>query len=347
MKKIAVIGHFGFGKNLLNGQTIKTKVLTEALKEQLGTENVSCVDTHGGVKTLVKIVARIFSVLKKHDDIIMLPAYNGVLIFTPLLSFFNKFAKKNLHYVVIGGWLPEYLDKHKFTGKLLKKNFKGIYVETTVMKDALIERNFENIRILPNYKSVDPVSETELSLADGYPVRACSFSRVTEKKGVLDAIKVVTEINNEIGETAIVLDIYGAIENGFEEEFNSAVENSPDCICYKGTVDHDNTVQALKEYDLQLFPTKFKTEGIPGSVVESFFAGTPVVSSKWNSFADVIDDGVTGIGFEIENYYDFKDKLQKLISNHELLNSMKKNCLKRAESYKQESIETLKRCFID
>ena len=27
MKKVCVIGHFGFGENLLNGQTIKTKIV--------------------------------------------------------------------------------------------------------------------------------------------------------------------------------------------------------------------------------------------------------------------------------------------------------------------------------
>ncbi len=347
MKKIAVIGHFGFGKNLLNGQTIKTKVLSQALKEQIGEDNVSCVDTHGGVKTLIKIIAKIHSVFKSHDDIVMLPAHNGVLIFTPLLSFVNKIARKRLHYVVIGGWLAQYLDRHKFAARLLGKNFHGIYVETSIMKRELLERNFENVCILPNYKGIYPISEEELRIVGDYPVRACSFSRVTEKKGVIDAINAVTHINNKMEKTAITLDIYGAIEDEFKEEFNSALENSPDYIRYEGSVDYDKTVQTLKEYDLQLFPTKFATEGIPGSVVEGFFAGLPVVSSKWNSFYDVIDDGVTGIGFELGNYDDFRCKLQELISNHSLINTMKKNCLKKAERYRKESIETLRRCFVD
>lgn len=346
MKKIAVIGHFGLGKNLINGQTIKTKVLTEALKEQIGEDNVCCVDTHGGIKALIKVILKTPSILRKNDDIIILPAQNGVLIFAPLLSFFNKFTKKKLQYVVIGGWLPGHFDKHKFIAKLYKKNFKGIYSETSIMRDELIRRNFENVYVLPNYKSIEPVPESGLKVVEGYPVRTCTFSRVTEKKGVLDAIKAVTEINNEMNKTVITLDIYGSIDEKFEAEFNSALKNSSDYICYKGAVDYNKTVQTLKEYDLQLFPTKFKTEGIPGSVVESFFAGTPVISAKWNSFEDVIDDGVTGIGFEIGNYNEFKNELQKLINNHSLLSTMKKNCLKKADTYKKESIETLKRYFV-
>ena len=197
MKKIAIVGHFGFGKNLLNGQTIKTKVLAEALKEQIGEDNVFCVDTHGRIKMLIKLILKMPLVLKRSDDIIMLPAHNGVLIFTPLLSFFNKFTKKNLHYVVIGGWLPEYLDKHKFTAKLLRKSFKGIYVETSVMKRDLQKLNFGNIHILPNYKNIKCLTKEELCEVIGSPIKACTFSRVTEKKGIVDAIKAVLDITKE------------------------------------------------------------------------------------------------------------------------------------------------------
>ena len=121
--------------------------------------------------------------------------------------------------------------------------------------------------------------------------------------------------------------------------------NVPNYIKYKGTVDFDKTVQTLKNYDLQLFPTKFKTEGIPGSVVESFFAGVPVVASRWNSFDDVIDDGVTGIGFEFGNYADFKDKLQILISEYESINQMKINCIGVAKEYREQSLMGLKKYF--
>ena len=82
MKKIAVIGHFGFGKKLLNGQTIKTKILAEALQHNLGEENIACIDTHGGVKKLIELLFKMPFVLKKNDEAIMFPAHNGILIFT-------------------------------------------------------------------------------------------------------------------------------------------------------------------------------------------------------------------------------------------------------------------------
>ena len=53
-KKVCVIGHFGEGKVLLNGQTVKTKIITEELQNQLGNEQVLKIDTHGGFKVLLK-----------------------------------------------------------------------------------------------------------------------------------------------------------------------------------------------------------------------------------------------------------------------------------------------------
>ena len=36
---------------------------------------------------------------------------------------------------------------------------------------------------------------------------------------------------------------------------------------------------------------------IPGTVIDAYAAGVPVISAKWESFADLIRDGETGIGY--------------------------------------------------
>ena len=51
-KKIAICGHFGFGKELLNGQTIKLRLLQNELEDKLGELNVEKIDTHNGLKRL-------------------------------------------------------------------------------------------------------------------------------------------------------------------------------------------------------------------------------------------------------------------------------------------------------
>lgn len=55
MIKLGICGHFGIGLNLLNGQTIKTKIVANEFRKQLGEEQVDIVDTHGGVKRVLNI----------------------------------------------------------------------------------------------------------------------------------------------------------------------------------------------------------------------------------------------------------------------------------------------------
>ena len=50
-----VIGHFAFGKDLLNGQTIKTKIIAKGLEDAYGTERVKKADTSGGATALMKL----------------------------------------------------------------------------------------------------------------------------------------------------------------------------------------------------------------------------------------------------------------------------------------------------
>ena len=54
MVRVSVLGHFAQGKELLNGQTVKTKIITDELENQLGAEQVLRIDTHGGWKVLLK-----------------------------------------------------------------------------------------------------------------------------------------------------------------------------------------------------------------------------------------------------------------------------------------------------
>ena len=67
--RVAVIGHFAFGKECFDGQTVKTKIVTNELCRQLGNDEVLKLDTAGGKSTLLKCIYR---VLKPDTGVIML-----------------------------------------------------------------------------------------------------------------------------------------------------------------------------------------------------------------------------------------------------------------------------------
>lgn len=341
MKKVCVMGHFGFGKDMLNGQTVKTKIVTTELERQLGTDQVMKIDTHGGAKVLPKVSLRLLRVFRECRNIIILPAHNGIRFFAPMCVAFNRIFRRKLHYVVIGGWLPEFLKKRKKLTKALM-SFDGIYVETNTMRKALEAQGFNNVYVMPNFKDLKILKESELVYHHTEPYRLCTFSRVMKKKGIEDAVNAVKTVNEQAGRTVYTLDIYGQIDDAQTEWFDEVKLNFPEYVNYRGVVSFDQSVDVLKEYFALLFPTGFFTEGIPGTIIDAYAAGVPVISAEWESFSDVVDKDVTGVGYAFGNFEELCLVLKNIALNPQIIQEMKKACIEKAKEFTPEvAIEIL------
>lgn len=329
MSRVAVIGHFGVGLDLANGQTIKTKIVTEAIEKNIG-ERVLIIDAHGGVKAIIPVILGCIKALKNCDNIILMLTENGLKVTVPILSIFNRFYKKRIHYIVIGGWLPKFLEKQELLEKQLKTFFK-IYVETNTMKKRLEEKGFENIVVMPNCKELTILDKKSLIYQNEEPLKICTFSRVMKEKGIGDLVKIVKEINCD--KKRIELDIYGQIDAQQTEWFNELKNDFPDFIHYGGTIPFDKSVETLKNYFMLIFPTRFYTEGIPGTIIDGYAAGIPVLSAKWESYSDVVDENKSGVGYEFNNVKSLKNKLLYCVNNPEIVNEMKEYCLFKSKEF--------------
>lgn len=334
--KVCVCGHFGFGKELLNGQTVKTKIVAAELERRLGAAAVTRKDTHGGIKALLTLPFSLFSALRKNDNVVILPAHNGLRVIAPLLAFENRFFHRRLHYAVIGGWLPAFLEERpRLTGAL--KCFDGIYVETHGMKRALEAMGFTNVAVMPNCKALTilaqevPVSPVE------EPYKLCTFSRVMKEKGIEDAVEAVKAVNTRHGRTVFSLDIYGPIDAAQGAWFAQLQQQFPPYVAYKGVIPFDQSTQALKDYTALLFPTRFFTEGVPGTIIDAYAAGVPVIAARWESYEDVADEEAT-IGYPFGDAQALCTALETLACDPEGILRRKKACLRAARRFMPETV---------
>lgn len=335
MKKVCVIGHFGLGEELLNGQTIKTKIVTKELERQLGKKQVMKIDTHGGIKVLVRLPFQVLSALKNCKNVIILPAHNGLRIITPLLSVENKLFRRRLHYVVIGGWLPNFVDSKKILRRQLKR-FNHIYVETSTMKITLQKQGFKNISIMPNCKELHILDESELVYNTSEPFKLCTFSRVMKEKGIEDAVNAVKAVNERLGRVVYELDIYGQVDSEQVEWFDELKKRFPEYVRYKGLVPFDKSTDVLKNYFLLLFPTYYEGEGFAGTIIDAFAAGVPVLASNWKYNAEIICNGHTGLVYD---KYDQLIATLVLIANKSIdVDSMRINCINESSKYLPKNV---------
>lgn len=335
LKKVCVIGHFGFGETLLNGQTVKTQTLTKELDRRFGESEVMKIDTRGGVKALLRLPFATLRALRSCKNVVILPAHNGLRVVTPLLSFWNFFYRRSLHYAVIGGWLQSFLKKRPILRRQLSR-FSGIYVETETMRRALTSLGLENAIVMPNCKELRVLAPEELKMPSEEPYRLCTFSRVMLEKGIGDAVEAVRTVNETFGRTVYTLDIYGQVEGGQEEWFSALQADFPNYVRYCGRIAPEKSVDAIRDCLALLFPTRFLTEGIPGTIIDAYAAGVPVISARWESYADLVEEGVTGVGYTILCPEELTQILLTFAEDRAPLLRMKGSCTRRALMYTPE-----------
>lgn len=338
MKKACVIGHFGFGQKLLNGQTVKAHIVADALAKHYGAEAIERIDSHctrGALWNLLRMPFLTLRAVRKSENVVILPAENGLRVIAPLLSFWNAFFRRGLHYAVIGGWLAPFLETRKGLSRVLSR-FRGIYVETSTMQKALNGMGLSNVFLMPNCKDLPILTSEEVELPLVEPYRLCTFSRVMREKGIEDAVTAVSRANEALGRTAFTLEIYGQVDAAQTEWFDALQKTFPEFVRYGGLVPYTESVATLKGSAALLFPTHFYTEGIPGTVIDAYAAGVPVISARWESFSDIIREGVTGIGFPMQDTDALTKLLVELSSSPERISSLREGCLRAAREYTPE-----------
>lgn len=332
VRNVCAIGHYRFGANLANGQTVKTRVVTDALERRLGRDQVLRMDTHGRL-ALLKAPFQVLRGLWTGRNLVLFPGFRGVRVLVPLAAGLNRLFDRSLHYVVIGGWLPGLLREKPGLRRALT-GFAGIYVETAAMKKELEDLGLAAAAVLPNCKELPVLTEEKLTCGTGMPCRLCTFSRVMRVKGIEDAIVAVKAVNARRGGTVCTLDVYGQVDLREKDWFGDLERGFPGFIRYGGVVPYENSVEVLRAYDALLFPTWHEGEGLAGTLIDAMAAGLPVVASHWRYNPEVVREGITGALYPVRDVEALAEKLEWILDHREEWNAQRPACLTEAGRYR-------------
>ncbi len=329
VNKKLVIGYFGYLSNKLDGQTVKTRSFYELLREI----DVKAVffDTECVRESKLNLFSLLWSVLKS-DTIYYFPAHNSLRIFFPILYWISKIFDKKLYYFMIGGWLTEFLKKNESILVKLKQ-IDRIFCETYTIKAELFhEFNFSNLDYFPNFR--ERVGCPPFSTIDQNHVKLVYMGRINEGKGILDLFDLDRLlISNGINNYSI--DLYGPIQEEFKDVFYDKMTNATH-VEYHRVLQPQEIWAVLINYDIMIFPTHFYTEGFPGTILDAYLAGIPVVASDWKHAKEYVEHEISGMIYEFGNIEECFKIVEYLLANTKLIIDMKHNAYLKSEHYSKE-----------
>ena len=151
-----------------------------------------------------------------------------------------------------------------------------------------------------------------------------------EGKGIENIVNVVKKINKK--EILYTLDIYGPVDDKYRDDFEKLQSSFPNYIKYKGCIDSNLSTKIIQNYYLLIFPTRFKTEGIPGTIIDSYFSGVPVIATRWENVFDIVDDNKTGYIVDMYDDVQLEEKLLFCLDKKNVV-GLKENTLIKAQEF--------------
>lgn len=332
MKSILLVAGIGLdAPSHVGGELTKNRVFLSYMKKKIGNEYIlTVVDTHKWNRKPVRVIGRILFeyIFGKNDHVLISVATRSALKLLKIFDSLWWIRKAKITYLVIGGTLPAKLEQNPKMKDSLRKCLL-ICPETKDIVRYLNKLGLSNTLHVPNFKEfsfVPTAKSTKRSC-----LRIVFFSRINKEKGIELAVKAVKQLS---GTYNIDLDIFGPVDPGYKMEF-AELMRSAENIHYKGVLkpDTNETYEILAKYDLMVFPTSHEGEGFPGSLIDAYIAGLPVLASDWKYNSEIVKEGTTGWLAKPKDLRDFSRKFEFILQHKEQLVSMRAKCLEEAQRY--------------
>jgi len=334
-RTVGLIGNLGGSSAVYDGQALRTRLLRNELVSRLGEDAVRTADSSATLLNPLRLLIDVVEVFRGSDLVLIMPGERGLRVFLPLFLLIRRVWDKPVHYLVVGGWLPQFLSARPILRKFVAR-LDGLHVQSQRMCRELAGMGLTRVSHLPNFRNFVPVMSE--GKEPGVPLRLVFLSRVIPEKGVELCAESVRTINQQAQTRRVMLDIWGPVNDSHRKWLEGMLQLAPHAIRYCGAAEPERVVTLLAEYDLLLFPTWYSGEGFPGVVVEAYAAGIPVLASRWQDNEEVIEDGVTGVLVETRNQAALTATLLHLLEHPSFLTSLKQGAREQAGIYHVDNV---------
>ena len=269
-------------------------------------------------------------VLGMDSDVISLHANErGRTQFGPIVYLISRILDKPLVVRAFGGAFDRQMETlgalHRW---ILKKTYfrsEACLFETKHLMESFRSYGLRRSEWFPNYTR----------LPEGRPPTAPPASRSCRKLVFLARMERVkgVELLFEAEENlapGVTVDLFGPPEGGYSVE--SLRGRGGGRVRYRGLLNDREVCERLWEYDALVLPTFHPGEGYPGAILEAYAHGLPVITTRWLSLPEIVDE-TCGILVEPGSMDDFVNAVNRLASDDSLYASLQAGSAAKAPGF--------------
>ncbi len=339
-KTVTFVGWIRKGKPANCGETMKNQLLIARL-EELGVRvrQMDFKDWRKHPWVLLQLLWNM--IINKKDTLILSTSAQNVY---PLMKLMKKLKwQQNTVHWVIGGSLGE-----KVISNVYRKDIIGYIshtlVESPLMKEQLDSCGIKGVKVVPNFKPINYIPNiNEKEKVENRPLHFIFLSRIMPEKGcdyILEAVKL---LNNNGYKHRFLVDFFGKIDEQYLKVFQSKIDVLQN-VKYQGFLNlrQDKGYDMLATYDVMLFPTYWRGEGLAGVFIDTFISGVPMIVTDWAHNRCFMEDGRTALFIPVHNVVALYEKMKNCIDGKYDLFRMATDCQKQAEKFNIEKVVTNK-----
>ncbi len=310
--KIILIGPVtNVAASLIGGATISFGYLIDYFKKHQ--EHFNLINTQKIPKGVGRLLNPFYVLIKvllhapSSNVIFLNSSRGGTKYLVPLVFLIAKLFRLKFVFRPFGGDIKDYtalysnFQKYLFQKTVLQADI--FFLQTKELMQYYASQNANTIQ-LPTSR-VKPPQELQRPNRP-YQKRFIFLGFINEPKG----IEQLLEANKILGPD-YTIHIYGPIKEAkYEQIFND--END----LYKGVLSKEEVLPTLQKYDVLILPTYYRGEGYPGSILEAYSLGLPVISTNWKAIPEIVEHKKTGYLIEPKSTEELVSAIQYFNQNN-------------------------------
>ena len=239
-----------------------------------------------------------------------------------------------VHLGDVPGGVPEKTDRwfrwvYPFTPRIWQEAVHITAVSETTRQLALKHYPM-GIQVIPNGINLKDVPLQ--ANWNHHPPQIVFAGRLVPQKNPVGIIRILSQLKDLEWKCTIIGD--GLLENAIRDEVK--VWNLESRVTMLGWLDTYHVIMNLADSDILFMPSK--SEGFPMVGLQSLAVGLAVVASRLGGFVDMVEDGKNGFLHDPNDTQGFEKSLRILLSNSEILRSMRQASLIKSKNFDIENV---------